>query len=213
MPGSTSPQAAAPAQQPAVGSHASLAAARQDLAALLGDLAGVCGQLEELATTLRREHASGTPRQLPLAFPHRLQSAARQLAATLQALVEAGPGPDPDQASSAAVPLAALRGEVAAAVSDRRGHHGDSKPGHDPGPAILTGIEHALNRVMTRQQSLIAHLADSAEAPARRMPAASRWWPLVSLCVDLGQGALCWRGQAAGRPGHEAMADQAADPG
>ena len=93
--------------------------ARQDLDALLGDLAGVCGQLEELATTWRREHTSGTSRQLPLAFPHHLQIAARQLAATLQAPVEAGPGPDPDLASSAAAQLAALQGDVAAAASDR----------------------------------------------------------------------------------------------
>ena len=71
IPGSTPPQAAASAQQPATSSHDSLAVARQDLDVLLGDLAGVCGQLEELATTLRREHTSGTSRrQLPLAFPH-----------------------------------------------------------------------------------------------------------------------------------------------
>jgi hypothetical protein len=156
MPGSTSPQAAAPAQQPAVGSHANLAAARQDLAELLGDLAGVCGQLEELATTLRREHASGTPRQLPLAFPHRLQGAARQLAGTLKAIAEAGPGPDPDLASSAAAQVAALQGDVAAAIRDRRGHQGETTRGRDPGTAALAGIEQTLARVVMRQQSLIS---------------------------------------------------------
>ena len=77
--------------------------ARQDLDALLGDLDGVCGQLEELATTWRREHTSGTSRQLPLAFPHRLQGAARQLVGTLMALAEAGP--EPELAASAAAEL------------------------------------------------------------------------------------------------------------
>src|SRR6266480_3093014 len=94
LPARTPPQAAAPARQPAAGSPGSRPAARQDPDALPGDLAGICGQLEELATTWRREHASGTPRQLPLAFPHHLQRAARQLAATLRALAAAGPEPD-----------------------------------------------------------------------------------------------------------------------
>ena len=166
IPGSTPPQAAASAQQPATSSHDSLAVARQDLDVLLGDLSGVCGQLEELATTWRREHTSGTSRrQLPLAFPHRLQGAARQLAATLQTLVEAGPGPDPDLASSAAAQLAALQDDVAAAASDRRGHQGETTRGRDPGTAALAGIEQTLNRVMTRQQSLISHLADIAAGP------------------------------------------------
>jgi hypothetical protein len=139
--------------------------ARQDLAALLGDLAAVCGQLEELATTWRREQASGASRQLPLVFPHRLQSAARQLAGTLKALVEAGAGPDPDLASSAAAQLAALQGDVAAAAGDRRGHQGETTRGRDPGAAALVGIERTMNRVMMRQQSLISHLADVAEGP------------------------------------------------
>jgi hypothetical protein len=165
-PGSTPPQAPAPAQQSATGSHGSLPAARQDLDALLGDLSGVCGQLEELATTWRREHTSGTSRrQLPLAFPHRLQSAARQLAATLRALVEAGAGPEPDLASAAAAQLAALQGGVAAAAGDRCGHQGQTTRGRDPGTAALAGIEHTLNRVMMRQQSLISHLADITEGP------------------------------------------------
>src|SRR5207247_3406256 len=77
--------------------------------------------------------------------PHRLQSAARQLAATLRALVEAGPGPDPDLASSAAAQLAALQGDVAAAASDHRGHQGETTRGRDPGTAALAGIEQTLN--------------------------------------------------------------------
>lgn len=165
IPASTPPQATASAQQPATSGHDSLAVARQDLDALLGDLSGVCGQLEELATTLRREHTSGTSRQLPLAFPHRLQGAARQLAATLQALVEAAPGPDPDLASSAAAQLAALQGDVAAAASERRSHQGETTRGRDPGTAALAGIEQTLNRVVMRQQGLISHLADIAEGP------------------------------------------------
>jgi hypothetical protein len=166
IPASTPPQAAAPAQQPATSGHDSLPAARQDLDALLGDLAGVCGQLEELATTWRREHASGTSRQLPLAFPHRLQGAARQLAATLKALAAASPGPEPDLASSAAAQLAALQDDVAAAASDRRGLQGQTTRGRDPGTAALAGIEQTLNRVMMRQQGLISRLADIAEGPA-----------------------------------------------
>jgi hypothetical protein len=178
IPASTPPLTAASAQQPATSGHDSLAVARQDLDALLGDLAGVCGQLEELATTWRREHTSGTSRrQLPLAFPHRLQSAARQLAGTLKALAEAGP--EPDLAASAMAQLAAMRGEVAAAVSDRLGQRGDSTPGHDPGAALLTGIEHMLSRVMTRQQSLISHLDYNAEAPAPA-PADARGEPAVA---------------------------------
>jgi len=182
IPASTPPQAATSAQQPATSSHDSLAAARQDLDALLSDLAGVCGQLEELATTWRREHTSGTSRQqLPLAFPHRLQGAARQLAGTLRALAEAGP--EPDLAASAMAQLAALRGEVAAAVSDRPGQRGNSTPGHDPGAALLTGIEHTLSRVTTRQQSLISRLGYNAEAPApapARAPADARGEPPVA---------------------------------
>ena len=166
IPASPPPRAAAPARQPPARSPGTPAAAGQDLDALLGDLAGACGQLEELATTLRREHNPQTPRQLPLAFPHRLQAAARQLAATLTALTGAGPGPGPDLASSAAAQLAALQADVAAAARDRRGQRGNSTPGHDPGTALLAGIEHTLNRVTTRQQSLISHLADSAEEPA-----------------------------------------------
>jgi len=182
IPGSTPPQAAASAQQPATSSHDRLAVTRQDLDALLGDLAGVCGQLEELATTWRREHTSGTSRrQLPLAFPHRLQSAARRLAGTLKALAEAGP--EPDLAASAVAQLAALRGEVAAAVSDRPGQRGDSAPGHDPGAALLTGIEYTLSRVMTRQQGLISRLDDGAEALApapASAPADARGEPPVA---------------------------------
>ena len=166
LPASTPPQAADPARLPAAGGLGSLAVARQDLDTLLGDLAAVCGQLEELATTWRREHTSGTSRrQLPLAFPYRLQSAARQLAATLRALVEAGAGPEPDLASAAAALLAALQGDVAAAAGDRCGDQGQTTRGRDPGSAALAGIEHTLNRVMMRQQSLISHLADIAEGP------------------------------------------------
>ena len=134
IPASTPPQAAPSAQQRATSSHDNLAVARQDLDALLGDLAGVCGQLEELATTLRRDHAAGTSRrQLPLAFPYRLQGAARQLAGTLRALAGAGAGSEPDLISSAGTQLATLRGEVTAAAGDRLGHQGSSTPGHDPG--------------------------------------------------------------------------------
>jgi hypothetical protein len=177
---STPPQAAASAQQPATSGHDSLALARQDLDALLGDLADVCGQLEELATTLRREHASGTPRRrLSLAFPHRLQGAARQLAATLQALVEASP--EPGLSASAVAQIAALRGEVAAAASDRPGQSGGSTPGHDPGTALLAGIERTLSRAMTRQQSLISRLDYSAEAPVPgERPADARGKPPVA---------------------------------
>jgi hypothetical protein len=165
IPASRPPQAAASAQQPTTSGDDSLAVARQDLDTLLGDLAGVCGQLEELATTWRREHTSGTSRgQLALAFPHRLQSAARRLAGTLKALAESGP--EPDLAASAVAQLAALRSEVAAAVSDRHGQRGGGTPVHDPGAALLTGIEHTLSRVMTRQQSLISRLDYSAAALA-----------------------------------------------
>jgi hypothetical protein len=166
LPASTPPQAAAPAQLPTAGGLGSLAVARQDLDTLLGDLAAVCGQLEELATTLRRDHVSGmSRRQLPLAFPHRLQRAACRLAGTLKALVEADPGPDPDLASSAAAQLAALQGDVAAAARDRRGDQGEPTRGRDPATAALAGIEQTLDRVVMRQQGLISHLADIAEGP------------------------------------------------
>jgi hypothetical protein len=105
-----------------------------------GHLASVCGQIEELATTWRREHTSGTSRrQLPLAFPHHLQSAARQLAATLQALVEAGAGPDPDLASSAAAQLAALQAMslplAATAAAIRARQRAAVTPAPQPWPA------------------------------------------------------------------------------
>ena len=187
-PGSTPPKVPAPVQLQATGSHGSLQAARQDLDGLLGDLSGVCGQLEELATTWRRDHASGTSRrQLPLAFPHRLQSAARQLAATLQALVEAGAGPEPGLAAAAAAQLAALQGDVAAAAGDRCRHQGETTRGRDPGTAALVGIEHTLNRVMMRQQSLISHLADITAGPVpspARAPADAPGEPMARTAHD-----------------------------
>jgi hypothetical protein len=187
-PGNAPPGPAAAAHQPVTSGQGSPPAARQDLDALLGDLSGVCGQLEELATTLRRDHAAGTSRrQLPLAFPYRLQGAARQLAGTLRALAGAGAGSEPDLISSAGTQLATLRGEVTAAAGDRLGHQGSSTPGHDPGTAILTGIEHTLDRVLTRQRSLIAHLADTSERPAvsaARTPAGARGVPKARMAPD-----------------------------
>jgi hypothetical protein len=187
-PGSAPTGSVAAAQPPVNSGQGSRPAARQDLDALLGDLAGVCGQLEELATTLRRDHAAGTSRrQLPLAFPHRLQGEARQLAGTLRALAEAGTRPDPDLISSAGTQLAALRGEVTAAAGDRCGPHASSTPAHDPGTAILTGIEHTLDGVLTRQRSLISHLADTTEGPApstMRTPADARGVPMARMAPD-----------------------------
>jgi hypothetical protein len=188
QPGSAPPGSVAAANQPVNSDQDSSPEVQQDLDALLGDLSGVCGQLEELATTLRRDHAAGTSRrQLPLAFPYRLQGAARQLAGTLRALAGAGAGPEPDLISSAGAQLAALRGEVAAAAGDRRGHQGSSTPGHDPGTAILTGIERTLDGVLTRQRSLISHLTDTTEGPApstTRAPADARGVPMARMAPD-----------------------------
>jgi hypothetical protein len=187
-PGSAPPGPAVAAQKPVHSGQGSRPAARQDLDALLGDLAGVCGQLEELATTLRRDHAAGTSRrQLPLAFPYHLQDAARQLAGTLRSLAGAGARPEPDLVSSAETQLAALRGEVTAAAGDRGGRQGSSPPGPDPGTAIMTGIEHTLDRVLTRQRSLISHLADTSEGPApspARTPAGARGVPKARMAPD-----------------------------
>jgi hypothetical protein len=188
QPGSAPPGPVAAADQPVNSDQDSSPEVRQDLDALLGDLSGVCGQLEELATTRRRDHAAGTSRrQLPLAFPHRLQGAARQLAGTLRALAAADAGPEPDLISSAGTQLTALRGEVTAAASDRCGHQGSSTPGYDPATEILTGIEHTLDHVLTRQRSLISHLADTTEGPApspARAPADAHGVPMARMAPD-----------------------------
>ncbi len=117
-------------------------------------------QLEELATAWRRDHISGmTARDLPLTFPGTLQTETQQLAGTLRALVDAGPGQPPGLALSAVAQLAALQNDVVAAAEDGFGPVADASPGSE----VWTSIEHALERAGKRLWSLISHLVPVRE--------------------------------------------------
>ena len=142
------------------GKYDRLQAAQQDLDLLCNDLTRVSAQLEELATAWRRDHISGmTARDLPLTFPGTLRAETQQLAGTLWALVDAGPGQPPGLALSAVAQLAALQGDVTAAAEDGFGR----VAGAPPGSAVWASIEHALERAGKRLWSLISHLVPVRE--------------------------------------------------
>jgi hypothetical protein len=137
-----------------------LRAAQQDLDLLCNDLTRVSAQLEELATVWRRGHSSGmTARDLPLTFPGTLQTETQQLAGTLRAQVDAGPGQPPGLALSAVAQLAALQVDIAAAAEDGFGQ----ATGAPPGGAVWASIEHTLERAGKRLWSLILHLLPVSE--------------------------------------------------
>ena len=92
---------------------ATLMAARDDARLPVRDLDWVCGTLSEIATVWRRA-LSYLP-ELPPGIPVRLQDTARQLAAELVPLAEAGPGQPADLAVRAAGRFFALEDDIACA--------------------------------------------------------------------------------------------------
>lgn len=140
-------------------SYDRLEAARADLAILLSDLSSLSGQLEELATAVRRAGLPGMPGMQP-GFHARLTGASQRLAATLNALVEAGADQPPSLAFSAVAQLSALEHDIsaiaaAAIPADRFRPEDDAGMGQ-----VLTAT---LQRVRMRLWSLISHLAKIKE--------------------------------------------------
>lgn len=90
------------------------------------DLAGVSGALEEIGTTWRR--AWLTRPELPLRLALRLQDTARQLAADVRELGDAGPGQARARALSVTSRLCALQDGLAFASYDLRPRAG--RPPH-----------------------------------------------------------------------------------
>jgi hypothetical protein len=84
-----------------------------DLQPLAADLSCACGALREIGTVWRRGRHSRL--ELPLGVPVRLENAARELAASVQAVAAGGPGQPPDAAVLVAEQLSALRDGIASA--------------------------------------------------------------------------------------------------
>jgi hypothetical protein len=126
--------------------------AHDDLRLLARDLACVSGTLPEIATAWRR--AKQNRPELPLGLPIRLENAARQLAAAVRALADAGPDQPPDLAFSVASQLSGLMEDIASADAMTRG------PGiPDVGDARLwEHIDAAMDRARKRLLALILHL-------------------------------------------------------
>jgi hypothetical protein len=140
-----------------------MSAARQDLDLLIGDLSTACGQLEEFATMWRRQcQARNSWPDMPHAFPQGLRDAANGLAATLRALVEAGPDDSPDLVLSVVAQLSALEAGLAGAAC---GITGDGCGSTQLRPAAICVT---MSHVRTRQRSLIAHLAKGQAMTAAR---------------------------------------------
>jgi hypothetical protein len=149
-----------------------LSAARQDLDLLVGDLSTVRGQLEEFATMWRRQcSARNSWLDMPHAFPQGLREMADGLAGTLRALVAAGLDQDPDLALSSVAQLSALEAGLAAAIAGASGGQaatavtGDACGSTQPGAAAISAT---MNRIRTRQRSLIAHLVKGQGMAAER---------------------------------------------
>lgn len=88
-------------------------ASRDDLQRLLSDLACISGTLSEIATVWRR--ARPYLPGLPALVPEQLADAARQLAAGIQSLADAGRRRPHDQAVSVAEQSSALQHGIASA--------------------------------------------------------------------------------------------------
>ena len=93
-----------------IDSHDPPRTVRGDFDLLSHDLASVYGTLSELTTVWRRAHQDWP--ELPLRLPLQLQDATRQLVASAQALVDAGPGQPPEVAFGLARRLSALRNDI-----------------------------------------------------------------------------------------------------
>jgi len=115
---------------------------RDDAQLLLGDLARICGTLSEIATVWRRAlpYLPG----LPLSLPLRLQDAACQLAADIQAPVGTGQPSDPGPLSLPGR-FSALRESIAAAQAMTCGP-GIPRIGDD---RLWQSLSTALNRAGT----------------------------------------------------------------
>ena len=97
----------------------SLAGSRGDLQVLLSDLAAVSGTLREIATVWRR--ARPYLPELPALVPEQLADAARQLAADVQSLADAGVLRSHAEAVSVAEQSSALQQGIASAQAMTRG--------------------------------------------------------------------------------------------
>ena len=132
--------------------EASLVTVRDDVQLLVRNLDCACGVLSEIATVWRR--ALPYLPDLPPGIPARLQDAAHQLAADVQALADAGPGQPPELALRAAGQLFTLKDDI---TSARAMTNGPGIP--DLGDARLWGsLSAALDRAGNQLLSLILHL-------------------------------------------------------
>ena len=160
-------------------SHEPLTAVRGDLQFLDYDLDCVCGALREVATVWRR--ARQFLPELPLTLPTQLEAATHELAASAEALVDAGFGQPPELALSVAGQLSALRRDISEAEAMTCGA---GIPGlGDAG--LWNYIGAATYRAGNRLLSLIVQLARiedwSLSEPGAGLPDPDRAWLLVQL--------------------------------
>ncbi len=146
---------------------------------LAADLSYVCGTLREIETSWRREHRSRP--ELPLGVPARLENAARELGAEVQALAGAGPGQAPEAAVSVAAQLSALKDGIASAQAMTCGSGAASV-----GDAGLWGnLDAALDRAGKRVLRLILDLVAvtdwSLSGPPGGVPSPGRPRLLIDL--------------------------------
>jgi hypothetical protein len=157
-----------------------LTTVRGDLQLLNNDLDCIRGALSEIATVWRRAHPSRP--ELPLGLPEHLEDGIGQLAASVQALVDVGPGQPPDLAFSLAGRLAALKQDIrdaeAMTCGDGAAPLGDAQ--------LWSYLGEALHRAGNRLLALIVQLARiedwSLSGPAAVLPDPDR----VCLLVRLG---------------------------
>jgi hypothetical protein len=138
------------------GSHDERAAAYKDADLLVTDLMSVSGVLEEVATLRRRAGLFG--QEGPSGSLGNLWGAARDLADTVRALLDADCGQHQALAFSAATQLAALKNNAtlaAAATGDR--HPGDA--------AMWAAIQGRLHQAGKHLWSLVSHLAETRGTP------------------------------------------------
>jgi hypothetical protein len=162
-----------------IGSQDPMRAVREDLQLLSCDLADVCGTLREIATVWRRAHQVRP--ELPLTLPIQLESATRELAASAEALVDAGFGQPPDLAFSVAGQLSALRRDIGKAEAMTCGA-GIPRLG-DAGLWDYLGA--SMHRAGNRLLALVVQLARiedwSLSEPGAEFPDLDRAWLLVQL--------------------------------
>jgi len=146
--------------------EASLVTVRDDVQLLVRNLDCACGVLSEIATVWRR--ALPYLPDLSPGIPARLQDAAHQLAADVEALADAGPGQPPELALRAAGQLFTLKDDITSARAMTTG------PGiPDLGDARLwESLSAALDRAGNQLLSLILQLVKIKNWSLNSPPAA-----------------------------------------